>query len=107
MLVKLIPADDNKLIQLVELDTEKHDPIAAAGGLIGGFIALLHTQKLIERQQVMLVDEDGLMKGLPVNSRATRESHYHNLLVGDILVCGEKYDRGGYSTGKLLPFPTR
>jgi hypothetical protein len=47
---------------------------------VGGYVERV---KLPKRQGVLLVDEDGLMKGLPVNSTASKLVGY--ALVGPVL----------------------
>lgn len=54
--------------------------------IVGGFIEILH----INDEIIMVLNEDGLSLGLPVNEQANRYCAEHELdcyIVGDVLVC--------------------
>lgn len=55
--------------------------------LIGGYVQIVR----LRNNEIMIVDEDGLPKGLPINGEACRyvEAHcdYGHLIVGTALIC--------------------
>ncbi len=55
----------------------------------GGYIEIVHTRD----GRLMVLDEEGKLKGFPVNPVATGLYVYGNQdpIVGDALVCGEQY----------------
>ena len=104
MYVKFIPADPDADVEIIDLECTRHTVLIAAKAKIGGWIEMVHTRELMNRQQVLLVDEDGLSKELPVNVRALNESRYPGIIVGDAIICGERYNRAHERTGDLLDY---
>ena len=43
--------------------------------------------------RLMVVNEEGKLKGLPVNDEATKLVGYNDVIVGDVLVCSRKQIR--------------
>ena len=94
----LIPARINaatvKVVQL-ECDgpAERYPQTTTAkilAGAIGAeWIELVHSLWLDQRDLVMVVDEEGLLRHRPVNHRATYAFGCGNLIVGDVLVVAE------------------
>lgn len=55
--------------------------------IVGGFIETIH----LPDKRIMIVDEDGKMKGKPLNKKATEMyAPQWDTVVGDVIVCTRK-----------------
>lgn len=78
---------DNK-ISIIDLDFD-HKSLREE---VGGYVELVRTQKLLDyfkTKVVMIVDEEGLVKNLPVNPMGCYfyDTNKHgNLIVGDVIL---------------------
>ena len=67
--------------KIIEIDNE----LEALQKAVGGYIETV----TIAKDCCLVVDEEGLLKGKPLNHTASRLG---GPLVGDVLVCGVEYD---------------
>lgn len=56
-------------------------------GIVGGLIQIIN----LDDDEVMIVNEEGGLLGLPINPTATRIYGDDNSIVGDVLVTKSKY----------------
>lgn len=88
---KVIKITTDRKISIIDLDMSNYRKIQAQFG--GGLFELVKTQKMFDYFRmpvVMLVDEEGLLKSLPINLVGCYfyDSFKHgNPIVGDILLC--------------------
>lgn len=61
--------------------------LAELTAIVGGYIEVTQT---IKDGEIMIVNEEGKLLDLPYNPKATNIHKYHDVIVGDVLVC--KYD---------------
>lgn len=99
MRVKFVPADETKDIEFLEVvNSPRKEQLRALQELVGvrdealpkraTFVEEVRTAYTTQRGFVMLVDEDGVFKRLPVNVRAQRLSSYPRSIVGDVVFVG-------------------
>lgn len=86
--VKITPADPNEEEELVVVE-DGYEPLKT---IVGGWIEIVKTQHLYDQGIVMIVNEEGLLHGLPVNRRAMEQSQYPGPIVGDVAFVGWSYD---------------
>lgn len=60
--------------------------------IVGGYIEIIHLRK---SKQIMVINEEGKLLGLPYNEEATRLYHEEHpgiddAVVGNVLLCGDK-----------------
>ena len=60
--------------------------------LVGGYIEIVRPAYL-RRPYVMIVDEEGMLKGLPINN--TGSLLYNGPIVGDVLILKEGFNEDG------------
>ena len=78
---------DNK-ISIIDVDIDDHKALRQA---VGGYVEAVHTgvmHKYFKAPVLMLVDEEGLIKNLPVNAVASHFYGYQNhghVIVGDAI----------------------
>lgn len=74
-----------------ETEVSEHDieQLRDLQRLVGGYVEQVHTQRLSIKSNVALVDEDGRLKQLKANYRATNDLGYAATLFGTVVVCGE------------------
>jgi hypothetical protein len=100
----LVPADDSRSIVLREL-SEGVTISAQARQLFGGLWEVVRARDLNqlapELWPVMLVDENGHGKGLPLNRRGG-ELYGADAIVGEVLICQER--RTSFSVDELRGF---
>jgi hypothetical protein len=94
----VIPADDAQELRIEEVDPTLENLQRAIGG---GYLQVLHLE---QPSMSLYVDEEGAMKNLPVNVRASAFWRTHNPvfygakpLVGDAIITGPP-DRRGIET---------
>ena len=68
------------------------DTLEAMQGLVGGYIETVRPKYLAE-DQILIVDEEGLLKGKPVNNTASLLCS--SPIVGDVLILKEGLDEEG------------
>jgi hypothetical protein len=99
-----VPAEDSQPIALREL-SELSGIREQAGELLDGLVEVVRARDLHELAPelwpVMLVDENGQGKGLPLNRRAG-ELYGSDAIAGEALVCQER--RSALSVGDLSGF---
>lgn len=98
MLAVLIPADQTKPIQAVEVDPDR-----LAGSIGAEWFELVHHQWLRDRDLVMVVDEEGLLNGSIPNPRAGHFYPYGAGIRGDALICAEVDGPDGLDLASLSP----
>lgn len=89
-----VPADTDQKMEYKIIGTNFHE----LGKLVGGYIEVVRTAAMPDLkcgcQMVMVVNEEGRLRGLPQNPRA--EIYYpHGPIVGDVFLIGEgpvRYD---------------
>jgi len=54
--------------------------------IVGGFIEIVY----LDNGQLMIVNEEGKINGLPLNENASMLVGYTDLIMGDVLVCDAK-----------------
>ena len=78
---------DNK-ISIIDVDIDDHNALRQA---VGGYVEAVHTGVMYEyfkAPALMLVDEEGLLKGLPINKVASHFYGYQNhgqIIAGDAI----------------------
>ena len=76
----------NGLVQEISPDNKRDFSLEELQRIVHGYIELIHLPK----NRLMIINEEGKLKGLPVNILATREvlSHgFNDVIVGDVLIC--------------------
>lgn len=78
----LVPADETKPAEIIDLDTA----LRSVQDHVGGYIQILP----IGEDAVLICNEDGKVIGLPMNRRASIRYGFRigDLLVGDVLITG-------------------
>jgi len=74
----------------VELKPEngKHFSLKELQGCVDGFIEIVESSD----GRLIVLNEEGKLKGLPVNQKASTLYKYagHDVIVGDVLICNKK-----------------
>lgn len=76
----------NGLVQEINPDNKRDFSLEELQRIVHGYIEPIHLPK----NRLMIINEEGKLKGLPVNILATREvlSHgFNDVIVGDVLIC--------------------
>lgn len=96
MKVKFIPCISNDPIKTVEVpDNPDLNVLREMQRLVGGYVEQVNTNTLRFQGNVMLVDEEGLIKGKRANYRAMSISGYAGAIAGDAVICGLESDEEG------------
>ena len=78
--------DSSKVLEIEPKNDKKYD-LEDVQALVGGYVELVH----LNGDNIMLLDEDGLLKNKPVNMQATIHAEQlgwqGGLLVGSVLFC--------------------
>lgn len=56
-------------------------------GFVGGYIEVVYPLTGTPKDSILVVNEEGKLKGLPVNGIATAMMGFQDTIVGDILLC--------------------
>ena len=88
--VYFIPADEAKPMELMVIPDDYHSMIALVGGYIQEVPRAITPRLDCGCRVSIVVDEEGLLKGLPLNFRASIYSP-HNPLVGDAFLVGSGF----------------
>ena len=76
----------NGLVQEINPENKRNFSLEELQRIVHGYIESIHLPK----NRLMIINEEGKLKGLPVNILATREilSHgYNDVIVGNVLIC--------------------
>lgn len=92
MKVRLIPSNQNIAERTIEIADDMGPQLAKLQDLVGGYVEQVRTNTLEFKRNVILVDEEGRVKGKPTNYRAMQISGYAGLLCGDVVICGYTRD---------------
>ena len=84
----IIPADENKPIESIEVDGSVNVELKALQGAVGGYIQIVPVTIDGSARQ-LIVDEEGLLKGAPVNTRVNSQIYEAVQIVGDAVLITE------------------
>lgn len=90
--VLVVPPDENEPVTLKQIDNS----VEGFQEVVGGYFGVATSDELnrlmpirLGVRTVMVVDEDGRFKRLPINSRASG-LYVRSPLVGTVFICGER-----------------
>lgn len=100
--VKVIPADHRRSIHIVQINESRKGicDLDDLQKLVGGYIEIVRPTPILNQQLFMVVNEEGLLRGLPYNSRASAfGDEIYSFFVGDVVITGAKNFRGASDLG--------
>lgn len=102
MKMRVIKVDSFQNVSV--LDLNPHNYLEALQGAIGGYIEEVRARNL-PKPFCMLVDEEGLLKGLPINEFGCYlydTANHGNVIVGDLLILKrERFPDGSWDFAGL------